>query len=319
MPIENLSQIFEEKLRPQMIELEKERLKLVRIIYFLSGSILILIISGFLHSEKELSGGIFTLISAIISAVATIILGVVTYIGHVKYRKEFKKSIVRKLLEELHPDWQYFPDKHISEKNFVRSGLFKKSNYHFKGDDLIYGMVDKTKFCFSELEVEDQRGTGDDRNTVTLFKGIFFFAEFNKHIKSKTYVATDHVESLFGSLAKTFQKLSSKGSLVSLENQEFEKYFVVHSTDQQEARYILTPAIMESMVNLRRKYDRKIQFSFVGDRVYCSLSFKENLFEPKVFSTVLNFSDIQFMVDLFNISKTIISELNLNTRIWTKD
>lgn len=225
---------------------------------------------------------------------------------------------MKNLLKELNPNWQYFPEKHISENNFNRSGLFNKSNDRFKGDDLICGLIDKTKFCCSELHVEEQSGSGESETWVTIFKGIFFFAEFNKHIKSKTYVATDNVESIFGSLAKTFQKLSFKGSLVNLENQEFEKYFVVHSTDQQEARYILTPAIMESMVNLRQKYGRKIQFSFVGSRVYCSLSFSENLFEPKVFSTVQNFSDIQFMVDLFNISKTIISELNLNTRIWTK-
>ncbi len=319
MAQENLSQIYEDKLKPQLGQLEKKRLRLVRMIYFLSGSILIGVISAFLHFEKELSGGIFTLIPTLFAIVASIVFAIKTYNGHEKYRKDFKQSIVKNLLKELNPDWQYFPDTHISEKNFDRSGLFSKSNSHFKGDDLIYGLIDKTKFCCSELHVQDERGTGDKRKTITIFKGIFFFAEFNKHINSKTYVATDNFESLFGSIAKTFQKLSFKGSLVNLENQEFEKHFVVHSTDQQEARYILTPSIMESMLNLRHKYGRNIQFSFIRSRVFCSLGFNQNLFEPKVFSTVLNFGDIQFMVNLFNISKTIISELNLNTRIWTKD
>lgn len=79
MSVENLSQIYEDKLKPQLFQLEKDRLKLLRTIYFLTGSILILIISAFLNSEKELSGSVFTLIPIIITAIASIFFGTKTY------------------------------------------------------------------------------------------------------------------------------------------------------------------------------------------------------------------------------------------------
>ena len=112
---------------------------------------------------------------------------------------------------------------------------------------------------------------------------------------------------------------STKGRLVKLENPEFEKLFAVFSTDQIEARYILTPAIMEAMVRIHKQYKRKMYLSFTGTRVYVAMSFNKNLFEPKIMGKGVNFNDVEFMFNLFVMNETIVHELNLNTRIWTKE
>jgi len=106
--------------------------------------------------------------------------------------------------------------------------------------------------------------------------------------------------------------------LVQLENVEFEKAFVVHSTDQIEARYILTPSILETMLRIKQQINCEVHFSFVGSRVYCALSIRRNLFEPRVFGPLADIKDVKNMYQLFEINKLIIQELNLNTRIWTK-
>jgi hypothetical protein len=94
--------------------------------------------------------------------------------------------------------------------------------------------------------------------------------------------------------------------------------FVVYSSDQVESRYILTPAIMESMVNLYKRFDGDIYFSFAGSRVYFANSFSTALFEPNIFRSGVNFSDVKEMFDLFSMISILVQELNLNTRIWTK-
>ncbi len=56
----------------------------------------------------------------------------------------------------------------------------------------------------------------------------------------------DFAEKLLGKFGQKFQKSFTHGKLVKLENPEFEKEFVVYSSGQQEARYILTPVMMEA-------------------------------------------------------------------------
>ncbi|HPF93146.1 MAG TPA: DUF3137 domain-containing protein, partial [Tenuifilaceae bacterium] len=152
----------------------------------------------------------------------------------------------------------------------------------------------------------------------TIFKGLFFHADFNKEIMGKTYIEPDTAERLLGKFGQSLQ-VSSKGKLVKLENPEFEKIFAVYGTDQTEARYILTPTIMEALVNIYKMYKRKMHLSFIGTRVYVAMSFSKNLFEPKIFSSGVKFKDVEFMYNLFMVNQTIVKELNLNTRIWTKE
>ena len=74
-------------------------------------------------------------------------------------------------------------------------------------------------------------------------KNSYGYQDFNKHFNVKTYVLTDTAEKMFGFLGKKLQSMnSSRDDLVYLENPDFEKQFVVYSSDQIEARYILSPS-----------------------------------------------------------------------------
>jgi hypothetical protein len=75
---------------------------------------------------------------------------------------------------------------------------------------------------------------------------------------------------------------------------------------------------MERVINFKNTVGVPVVFSFVGSRVYCAISFKTALFEPKIFRSNINFDDVKQMYELFKINEIIIQELNLNTRIWTK-
>ena len=129
----------------------------------------------------------------------------------------------------------------------------------------------------------------------------------------------DTAERLLGKFGQKIQEISGPCELVKLENPDFEKLFAVYSTSQIEARYVLTPVMMESMVNISKKYGRKMYFSFNGERVYCAIKFNKALFEPRIRKSGVNFNDVEEMYHLFGLIETIIQEMNLNTRIWTKE
>jgi hypothetical protein len=212
----------------------------------------------------------------------------------------------------------------ISENAYNYSDLFRTRYDRYKGDDFVSGIIEKTDFECSELHTEYKEVTYDSKGNrheswVTIFKGLFFHADFNKEFHGKTYVSPDVAERLLGKFGQSLQKISGPGELVKLEDVDFEKEFVVHSTDQVEARYILTPAIMEAMLRIRRLNNQGVHFSFVGSRVFCALSIRKDLFEPKIFKAGIDISEIENMYHLFEINQIIINELNLNTRIWSKN
>lgn len=241
-----------------------------------------------------------------------------------KYKAAFKDGVVAEIVKLIDESWYYNSEAHIPLSDYHASRLFTHGVDRHKGDDYVKGTIDKTDFEFSELHTEYKTTTTDskgNRKTTwhTIFKGLFFHADFNKHLKGETLVLPDTAQRLFGKIGQSLQKMSGRGELVKLENVEFEKEFVVYGSDQVEPRYILTPVMMEKMLELRKKYGHKMHFSFIGSRVYCAMSISKNMFEPRVFSSGVRFEDVNEMYDYFRLIEVLIQEMNLNTRIWTKD
>ncbi len=148
-----------------------------------------------------------------------------------------------------------------------------------------------------------------------IFKGLFFIAEFNKNLNESSFVVPEKSHS--NMLGKEKSKVNRFGELIKLENPEFEKIFSVYGTSEQEARYILTPMMMEAMVAVYKKFGFAMRFSFIGSKVYCAIPMKKDMFEPNIKRGV-KCSDIEEFYMILNLIETIITEMNLNTRIWTK-
>jgi len=56
----------------------------------------------------------------------------------------------------------------------------------------------------------------------------------------------------------------------------------------------------------------------VASKVFVAVECQRNLFEPKVFTTLLDFGIVaQYFGDM-QLALGIVEDLNLNTRIWTK-
>lgn len=321
--LEELNSLYENELKDKLASLESQRKSLLTR-YIIAVVLILLPFALYLptSSSNQTMSNIFPLF--IIGVLGGIVLIFLTGRKKREYRTKYKNQVVTQVVHAIDSTWNYQADGHIPTTDYHQSDLFRQRYDRYNGDDLISGVIDKTDFKCSELHTEYVTHTTDSEGKRkeewhTIFKGLFFHADFNKDFKARTYIAPDGAEKLLGKFAHNLQKLSNKGDLVKLENQEFEKMFKVHSTDQIEARYILTPTIMEALVNLRKQINRSMHLSFIGNRVFCAISFNKNLFEPRIMKSGVNFKDIQEMYHLFRLNAIIIQELNLNTRIWTKD
>jgi len=187
---------------------------------------------------------------------------------------------------------------------------------HFIDENLSYAAhdcIDKSTFMLSKI-------FSTKPNRYTVFKGLFFIGDFNKDFTTQTVVLPDTAEKLFGYLGQKLQSLNIfRGQLIKLDDPEFEKHFVVYGNDQIQARYILSTSLMERIVEFKKKTGRKIYLSFVGSMVFVAVSYTRKLFEPRIFKTLLEFDPIRKYFEDLQLAIGIVDDLNLNTRIWSKE
>lgn len=238
---------------------------------------------------------------------------------------EFKQRVIGRIVTFIDANLSYQPGHCISRSAYMGSRIFLTSPHRYQGEDLVRGKIDKTEIQFSELHTQYKTETTDSKGRRqtqwhTIFRGIFFIADFNKHFQGETVVLPDTAEKLFGGFGRQLQSwnLSRSGELVQLEDVEFEQRFVVYSQDQVEARYILSPSLMARIVDFVKRTGQEVYISFVSSHIHVAIAHSKDLFEPKLFSTLLDVKLAQEYVEDLMLVIGIVEDLNLNTRIWTK-
>lgn len=318
----NFEHYFQTELMPVLLPLEERRKELLQKMGLACGVVIVAAIIIALIFVGQ-GGGFISLVIVAIIGIALVAIGFNVMTS--AYVRDFKNQVIGQIVHYVGPQLTYRPESGISIEQFRSSGIFCQRIDRYSYEDLVQGYVDKTDIAFCELHAEyktETRNSKGNRQTHwhTLFKGLFFIADFNKHFHGNTYVLPDTAEKVLGRFGQMLQGFGkSHGELVKLEDPVFEREFAVYSDDQVEARYILSPALMRRMVEFRRKAGGNVYFSFGGGNVNIAISSKKDRFEPRIFKTVLDIELAREFMDALQSAVGIVDELNLNTRIWTKE
>lgn len=239
------------------------------------------------------------------------------------YKEAFKTHVIGAALKSLDESLTIEPYNGIYASEFQQTQLFSEEPDRYHTEDLVSGRAGKTGFYFAEIHAEYKKEVQTKNGTrtewVEIFKGIMFAADFNKNFNGVTLVKPKDLFSTMGAwFSKNLFSFSDK-NVISLENVEFDKSFITHATDQIEARYILTPAMMERILTLNRNTKSTVSLSFIDSKMYIAFPLSRNYFEAPVFKTLLNPDLLNQDIAVINFMYDIIKELDLNTRIWGKD
>lgn len=260
---------------------------------------------------------VFVIILIVVYGIIASIFG---YKATKKYKRIFKDVVIGPLIRAIDPQLQYAKEACIVRAKYEESKIFLTHADRYYGEDYVWGMVDKTMIEFSELHT--QYVTHDSKGRTQyhdIFKGLFLIADFHKDFKCRVVVMPDYSEKLFGGLAKFFQKMNMmRDQLVYMEDPVFEKMFKVYSNDQVEARYILSPNMLKRIVDMKTKMNRNIHLSFINSKMFLAISMSKNLFDPKLRKSVMNPQIIYEFYQQILECVQIVDDMNLNTRIWTK-
>ena len=244
---------------------------------------------------------------AILGAVAFLVCAVGAYyffesIFTDSFTFKFKRKVIRSIIESC--GLTYHPGGFVENDYLYMIYDFDIDKY--SGNDLIFGQIEGVRVKFSDVEAisikEDWQGHKTHR---VLFAGLLFVADFPKRLKGVTQICsgTDDFKDYGGKRAR-------------MDDAEFERYFRVYATDQIEARYALTPSLMESLKLLKMRFHRPINIVLTGDKICMAIRTGRDNFEPDLRRPLVGKGANRFYKDEIGGFLRIVEELRLNRKIW---
>lgn len=255
--------------------------------YFLVIIGIILLVLGFVNFFNG-SGIVFIFIGFALLCFTTMVNAKST-IAKRNYRNKYINEILDCLLEGY--DYKFESDGKIEGSIFDKSQFV--TNYDiYKGSDKLTvnipnddGSVSSTYLTLCDLDVykietriefnsfnntnnnsfNNNHGHKVEKVEVNVYKGVFGYVDFPFEFRC-----------VLG-LNSKYRKKGVNLETVRLEDLQFNKKYGVYCNDQIEARYILTPDMMEKLLNLYRAY-KGIKVVLVDNRMYFSFPSK-NLLE----------------------------------------
>ncbi|GBF76899.1 hypothetical protein PA598K_05412 [Paenibacillus sp. 598K] len=212
------------------------------------------------------------------------------------YTLQFKQTVVVGLAEALlhktgaykKVDFEYTPDGHVDFDLIQRSRLLPKDAVIARGEDLFKGRIQDAAIQFSELTLVSYIDDGETgtKSKVRHFKGIGFIASVEPSFEGVTILQSHNAASR-SKLARGFRKLSYLLPSVSLgvnqelamEDPTFNETFVTRTSNEAEARALLTPGRMSELVRFRDKHNGRVDISFFDTHVCLLLGSSKNYFE----------------------------------------
>lgn len=233
------------------------------------------------------------------------------------YKTETKNMTMEKILN-FFGNFTYHEGRCTPMNDVDKSMLF---GYYDKqtGDDFFAGTYKGVQIQVSEERLTRKVRTKNGYRDALVFGGIIIVLEMNKKFMGQTMVRKDWGIFDFLMMAPVcrIKQQSIKMSHVQLEDSVFEKQFEVFSTDQIEARYLLTTAFMERILEIKKRFHgKKIQFSFFDDKLLLAINTSKDMFEPtSLFSTTASYGRMREVVDQFYSIFSTVDVLKLNQRL----
>ncbi len=226
-----------------------------------------------------------------------------------KYRKQIKDDIMG-VFVKFFDGFYYKQGQKMDRLSMEKSLIFPRYD-EYEADDCFFGRYQGVGINVYEQTLKEIRQDSKGRrHRVTVFQGIVVEMDMNKNFSGQTIVLKDKG---FFNRFKSFDKMER----VTLEDVVFEKQFEVYSTNQVEARYILTTGFMERILRLKELYaGTKIEMSFYNNKILLAIDTGKDMFEAcSFFKTNLNQRRFENVFEEFWTLFSIVNILKLNQHI----
>jgi len=272
---------------------------------------------------------------------------VISFFVH-RARKElagsYKSIVVRRLVAALGKGLSYKPTSSLTREQFEAMDLFKESANTWKSEDEVSGRKNQVTYSLHEVLAKRRERSNRSRSGIgsavwlvslgvdwyrggkadvtdrseIIFRGLVVKLDFNKNFFGHTVIVPEREGKLFGGLFGDAATRKRK-EIVRLENADFEHQFTVYSTNDQEARYLITPKLMELVMEAQALLGGPLRLCFSQNSLFVAVPQDKDRFEVGLFaSAVTPESALGDLVEVVNLAERLVDTLDLETRIWTK-
>ena len=241
------------------------------------------------------------------------------------YRVFYKDIFVRAAIRSTDPNFKYDPQAGITEKEFRKINIYSRDR--FRAEDLISGTYNGVKFSLSEaIDIpNDAKLNFGDSAALNLLSAIVFVWKKMKDIQAfgGSVLVCEFDKKFSGQTIIASRTLNTKflGEKEQMDDTLFNDEFRVFTDDKVEARYLLTPAFMAHLRELKEKFagDMGVSAAFMDDKFYLFLNGAENRFETTLFSIPPSLYDGKQIKKKISKLLLIIDELNLSLDIFKQE
>ncbi|MBR7046968.1 MAG: DUF3137 domain-containing protein, partial [Campylobacter sp.] len=137
-----------------------------------------------------------------------------------------------------------------------------------------------------------------------IFEGLLFVAKFNKRTKGRIVI--------------TPKTITSKDDFeqIKIENSDYNDTCNDYTTDLPNAMYVLTPALMDRILELKKIMKCPISLSFLYDRIFIKIDKGYDSFEPDLNKSIISTNIARHIKIELDAMFNIVKILKLNNRIW---
>lgn len=286
---QNISGVKLERMRQKANHKTKVMFTLPKVIFILSVILtliqnryfFILLFEGYEMGWDSIVGGIFMIIGGIMISFCMAALVFAFYMlivwkkAYNLFNDNYKNKYVLLKMQEVpgFSQLKYSPGKGLTFEETVNRNLLPgRTKSLFQSEDYFEGIYDGICFRSSSVETQDS-----SRSSVSLFSGqVIIFSMFHEFKISAAPLQ------IFSKKEYTKMKDFTLPIRIETENEVFNNLFSVFAEDEHNAFYILTPQVMEDMMEFAQIVKNDIYFIFADQYMYVGCEQMRNPFNAIV-------------------------------------
>lgn len=262
------------------------------------------------------SGGILGAFSSFMPFIVVVLLIAMIISQNVKNKNnpsyytvdDYKAYVIKRAVEGRVEELIYEPKFGLPKSVYSDLNVISLGNRYHK-EDLITGRYNNIYFVQSDLRVISETRSGNDTHTTTYFEGRWIGIDYPKKF-SGTVVIIDNSFS-HGVKRKDLEK-------IQLENPVFNDMFTVRASDMQLGYYLLTPQLVERLMELKQSSNTNIIACFKDGFLHIFINDHRDSFEPNI-NNVNLMGDIQKFINDFTLVSGTIDILEVGNSVYTQN
>lgn len=248
--------------------------------------------------------------------------------------QQYKSILFQYALPKIKQDARYTESGFIGRQVFLDSKLYPVISgasqnasaasgeiFSYKGTDLI--LCPDAQFQCCHLDVMKRETVSSSGKTETkispLFNGYFIVMDTDKRIAGETYLVPDISTPLFGEvIGESFNRLGNRpGTQIAfMEDPGFEARFTVYTTDEQEARYVLSPKRVERIRTFAEQFIQPISIAFIENHIFIGIQQEADLFSPPAFGPIYDEKTIENQLSRLSAILTLPDQFDIKRDNW---